>query len=96
MGNCDLANKIIIRLEYYLSAISKYYNLPTINIDGIFGSATENSVVALQKEFGVDIDGIVGPKIWDKIIDIYRKDSQRNLSYMNNKVETNENKKSHK
>lgn len=38
------------------------YNLPRFRDDGIFGMETQNAVRAFQKERGIAVDGIVGPK----------------------------------
>ena len=39
----------------------------TGGVDGIFGPATEAGVTALQRDRGLVVDGIVGPKTWDEI-----------------------------
>ena len=39
----------------------------TGGVDGIFGSATEAGVKALQRASGLDDDGIVGPQTWNAI-----------------------------
>lgn len=36
----------------------------TIVSDGIFGSGTEKIVLQLQKDLGLKVDGLVGPKTW--------------------------------
>jgi peptidoglycan hydrolase-like protein with peptidoglycan-binding domain len=33
-------------------------------VDGVFGTKTKNAVKQLQKDFGLTVDGIVGPKTW--------------------------------
>jgi peptidoglycan hydrolase-like protein with peptidoglycan-binding domain len=33
-------------------------------VDGMFGAATNQAVVNLQKFFHLPIDGVVGPKTW--------------------------------
>lgn len=38
------------------------------NIDGIFGSNTENAVRQFQRNFGISVDGIVGPNTWDRLL----------------------------
>ncbi len=33
--------------------------------DGVFGSETDNAVRLFQEQFGLTVDGIVGPKTWE-------------------------------
>lgn len=40
----------------------------TINVDGIFGPATAGKVKDFQTANGLVVDGIVGPKTWEKLI----------------------------
>ncbi len=52
-------------LQYYLNFIGYFYNgIPSVKIDGIFGSATKNAVEAFQNLFGLPADGIVGNVTW--------------------------------
>lgn len=39
-----------------------------LDIDGEFGPLTEAAVRAFQKKRGLEIDGIVGPKTWSKLL----------------------------
>lgn len=36
-------------------------------IDGRFGPNTEKAVKAFQKRYDLDVDGIVGPKTWERL-----------------------------
>jgi peptidoglycan hydrolase-like protein with peptidoglycan-binding domain len=37
-------------------------------IDGVYGPKTETAVRAFQSVSGLEVDGIVGPKTWAKLI----------------------------
>lgn len=37
-------------------------------VDGVFGTETENAVKAMQRNFGLDADGIVGLATWDALL----------------------------
>jgi hypothetical protein len=42
-------------------------NGAAIEIDGVFGEATENAVKAFQTAKQLEVDGIVGPKTWEAL-----------------------------
>ncbi|NBJ63635.1 peptidoglycan-binding protein [bacterium c-19] len=44
---------------------SQYSEIPVIVVDGIFGSATRNAVIAFQRKFNLPADGIVNQETWD-------------------------------
>lgn len=44
--------------------IQKGYKLPKFGADGYFGDETEKAVRELQKDTGLVVDGIIGPKTW--------------------------------
>ena len=57
-------------LQYMLSVLSAYIpEVPPVQIDGIFGPATRNAVLAAQRRFGLPQTGIVNAKTWDEIYD---------------------------
>ena len=57
-------------LQYMLSVLSAYIpQIPSITVDGIFGSATRNAVLAAQRWFGLPETGIVNDATWEEIYD---------------------------
>lgn len=67
MRNNDVRN-----LQTYLSAIANVLpQIPKIEVDGIFGSATENAVRQFQSLYGLPVTGSVGPWTWFYIANEY-------------------------
>ena len=59
-------------LQYMLRVLAAYIpEIPPITIDGIFGNATRNAVIAAQRRFSFPQTGIVDAKTWDEIYDQY-------------------------
>ena len=59
-------------VQYLLSAISWYYSqVPAVTIDGEFGESTRQSVIAFQKAFSLDPDGIVGETAWQELVRVF-------------------------
>lgn len=57
-------------LQYMLSVLSAYIpQIPDVTIDGVFGPATRNAVLAAQQRFGLPQTGIVNYETWDEIYD---------------------------
>ena len=57
-------------LQYMLSVLAAYIpQIPPVQIDGIFGPATRNAVLAAQGRFGLPQTGIVNAATWDEIYD---------------------------
>ena len=59
-------------LQYMLSTLAAFIpEIPDVTIDGIFGPATRNAVIAAQRRFGLPQTGIVNYDTWDEIYDQY-------------------------
>lgn len=57
-------------LQYMLRVIGTYISaIPQIEVDGIFGPATRNAVLAAQRYFGLPQTGSVDLTTWDEIYD---------------------------
>lgn len=62
----------VITLQYLLNVASEYYpGIPAPAQDGIFGSGTQQAVVAFQRIMQLNPDGIVGPLTWQALYDVY-------------------------
>jgi hypothetical protein len=58
--------RILKKLGYDLGA----YGPAGDGIDGDFGKKTDEAVRKLQKEYGLTVDGVVGPKTWAVLINL--------------------------
>ena len=59
-------------LQYMLSVLAAYISdIPPLAIDGIFGNATRNAVLATQRRFGLPQTGVVDAETWNEIYDQY-------------------------
>lgn len=57
-------------LQYMLSVMSEFIpQIPEVEIDGIFGPATRNAVLAAQRYLGLSQTGVVDEDTWDEIYD---------------------------
>lgn len=63
----------VVVIQVALNRISQSYPaIPKIPAaDGVFGSRTEEAVIAFQQIFGLSPDGIVGPGTWYEIVRLY-------------------------
>ncbi len=67
-------------LQYMLSVLSAYIsNIPPVEVDGIFGTATQNAVLAAQLRFGLPQTGSVDEQTWDEIYDQFSGIENRSL-----------------
>ena len=56
--------ELVTQLQTMLSNLGS-----TLQVDGIFGSGTASAVRAFQKKYGLEVDGVVGPKTWGKLLE---------------------------
>lgn len=62
----------VITIQEQLNCIAQNYPaIPTVTVDGIYGSATAESVRAFQSIFNLPVSGIVDFPTWYKISQIY-------------------------
>lgn len=59
-------------IQYYLAVISVYNSsIPSVNIDGIYGNATESAVRSFQRFAGLEETGAVNEATWNALSDSY-------------------------
>ena len=64
----------VVRFQRYLLSICRYdHSIPGIRVNGIFDELTEKSVLKLQKDYGFDENGIVGPLLWRKVVELSKR-----------------------
>ncbi len=75
----DTGEKVRL-LQYMLSVLSAHIStIPPVAVDGIYGPATRNAVLAAQRRFGLAETGTVGQQTWDEIYDQYSGIENTNL-----------------
>lgn len=58
-------------LQYYLNRLSEVYDIPRVEIDGVFGAGTVAAVLEFQRLFGLQQSGVVSASTWYRIADAY-------------------------
>ena len=62
------------RFQRFLLKICKYdHSIPGVRVNGIFDELTEKSVFKIQKDYGFDVNGIVGPLLWRKVVELSKR-----------------------
>jgi peptidoglycan hydrolase-like protein with peptidoglycan-binding domain len=63
----------VLELQFILDSIEPFYSsLSSAIKDSYFGYETQNAVVEFQRYFGLDADGIVGARTWEKLYSVYK------------------------
>ena len=67
----NMSGDDILRLQKLLLEICrKKKNIPGVRVNGTFDELTEKSIYKLQSLYGFDLNGIVGPLLWRKIVEL--------------------------
>ena len=62
------------RFQRFLLAICRFdKSIPGVRVNGVFDDLTEKSVKKIQSDYGFDINGIVGPLLWRKVVELSKR-----------------------
>ena len=62
------------RFQRFLLAICRYdKSIPGVRVNGTFDELTEKSVKKIQQDYGFEINGIVGPLLWRKVVELSKR-----------------------
>ena len=66
----------VVKFQRYLLSICRYnHSIPGVRVNGVFDDLTKKSVLKLQRDFGLEENGIVGPVLWRKVVELSKKNS---------------------
>ena len=69
-----MAGENVRKFQKFLLAICRYdKSIPGVRVNGIFDDLTEKSVKKLQDDYGFEINGIVGPLLWRKVVELSKR-----------------------
>ena len=64
----------VLRFQRFLLLICRYdHSIPGVRVNGIFDELTEKSVKKIQSDYGFDVNGVVGPLLWRKVVELSKR-----------------------
>lgn len=70
----EMTGEEIINLQKFLYLIcTKNHSIPGVVVNGTFDRLTRQSVIALQRKFGLEANGVVGPSTWYRIVELSKE-----------------------
>ena len=71
-------------IQYLLSVVSEFHsNVPPVAVDGVYGPATRQAVIAVQQMAGLPQDGVVGEQTWQALYRLYAGIADTMTEYTN-------------
>lgn len=69
-----MSGEDVKRFQKFLLVICKYdKSIPGVRVNGVFDELTEASVLKIQQDYGFDVNGIVGPLLWKKVVELSKR-----------------------
>jgi len=66
------SGELVLKLQFLLDYIGEfYYAIPRVVQTGRFAEITLSAVIEFQKYFGLTVDGVVGPLMWDRLFSVF-------------------------
>lgn len=63
----------VSRVQNWLNDISRVYTqIPTLNVDGRYGPATQSAVIVFQQINRLSADGVVGRQTWNRLYSVWQ------------------------
>ena len=61
------------QLQFWLNTLAQYESsIPSVTVDGVYGSGTASAVRAFQRRYGLSVDGVVGRATWTELYNQFR------------------------
>ncbi len=61
------------QLQFWLNTLAQYESsIPSVTVDGVYGSGPAGAVRAFQRRYGLSVDGVVGRATWTELYDQFR------------------------
>ena len=71
-------------VQYVLSVVSEFYSsVPPVAVDGVYGPATRQAVLAVQRLSGLPQDGVMGEQTWQALYRLYAGIADTMSAYTN-------------
>ncbi len=62
------------RLQMFLLSICRYdHSIPGVRVNGVFDELTEKSIRKIQADNGFEVNGIVGPLLWNRVVELSKR-----------------------
>ena len=61
------------QVQFWLNTLAQYDSaIPSVTVDGVYGTGTANAVRAFQRRYGLTVDGVMGQNTWNELYDEFR------------------------